>query len=445
MAPLQGIVRALESKSVKENADALTRMEESLANDPKENIQIANEWIGILQALSSYASRETAACQKKGWDNAPAATVKRLEKVGSVFRGALQKWSKLFDSDAMQSIVRYLLGGMVDKGKGILVPPLGLNYIKSLVCICNYDPHVEHLGDALWIDTVSCAFSIVLDQDLGYSLDKEKTDAMDSDPAPTDDEGYEYNRPVGSKRGRQDSTRPKGRPLRTLSAEKIEGMALLVLLLKSPQAPYLKNWIGQRILDRLFRFFDSYQSWSIAHTNALICVNLVTAELELNATRQSAKFALQMWSHLLSYWSGKEKKDKFVKEELLIAITTFLPLVTMVRTVEGNPEAVRDALDRLFVCLEEDVMNGSFESLQLDSLHLHLRNPSYRRDVYEAITFRSGAKFDHSQALSWAILELQADCAVAVCSFFSDGYPWLKDTNIAPRYIWKNSSASYSQ
>ncbi|KIJ55813.1 hypothetical protein M422DRAFT_220613 [Sphaerobolus stellatus SS14] len=435
--PLGNVIRLLQSRNVRDSGEGLIQIEEALANEAKiDQITHPTEWIAIFEALSGYASRETATCLKKGWDKAAPVSLRRLEKVGSVFRNGIERCASRFNYTVVSEVVKYLLKGMVDKGGSCLVKPLALNYIKALVGICRHSQHLEHFADDLWVRSVSLGFAVVLNDDLASvpRLDKDTDGSSDQEDsmgmADSDaEEDADDDVPVGSKRARRGSPGwrhlQSGRaPGRTLSAEQIEFTSLLVILFRSPHAPYLKDqceetkspqsFIAQRIFNRLFRFFEMYTSWSVAHTNIIISINVVLSEVELSMTKQSAMFALKLWSHLLSYWGGKERKDKVVKEELLISMMTFLPLITMSSIVKDPSNIVTDRLDELFTCLEDDISGGTFDSLHLDSLRLQHLKQHEKASVFEGMTFRSGTKFEHSQALTWGFLELHADCAVVL-------------------------------
>jgi ataxia telangiectasia mutated family protein len=55
------------------------------------------------------------------------------------------------------------------------------------------------------------------------------------------------------------------------------------------------------------------------------------------------------------------------------------------------------------------------DGLSLECLRLELTDPEdVTGGAFVAQTFRAGSNFDAVQALAWAILELQADCAEKV-------------------------------
>jgi ataxia telangiectasia mutated family protein len=59
------------------------------------------------------------------------------------------------------------------------------------------------------------------------------------------------------------------------------------------------------------------------------------------------------------------------------------------------------------------------DGLSLECLRLELAEPDAGNGgAFVARTFRAGSNFDAVQALSWAILELQSDCAEKVVLFY---------------------------
>ena len=107
-----------------------------------------------------------------------------------------------------------------------------------------------------------------------------------------------------------------------------------------------------------------------------------------------------------------------MKEGIIIVLRILFPFV-----ISDND--LSEPNDTQFDCAESIgrlwyLLNGEAESrwgvdcLSLDCLRLELIKSDGRSDEtvpFVASTFRSGWSFDEGQALAWAILELQADCA----------------------------------
>jgi serine-protein kinase ATM len=435
---LSAIIAGLQSESVKPRQDALARMDEALANDEvvdrlASSSGSVKRWLAVFQALFVAVAVEKTSCVKKGFHKATSVSISRLEKAGSVVRNATERNVVLLPYKVVQSLLEHLMNAMIDKARNRLLAPVSLNYIKSIVVICSHSPHLDHLDPELWNALVSLAFAVILETSLapprGFTendLDQTSDQSgMGLDDPHNDISELDDDAPTGSKRARRRSPscnqqQPSGSksPIeitRTMSQEQIEFMGLLVILFRSPHAPFLRPGIARHILDRIHRFFVAFPTWSIAHTNAVVSINVVLSQLELNMTKTCTDFALKMWPLLLSYWNGREKKDKVVREELVVTMITFFPLVTVPEVSQIPTNWVQERVAELYQCLQDDIDRFIFESLPLDSLRLHLHAANDVKDVFDAITFRSGYKFDPPNALSWAILELHADCAGAVC------------------------------
>ena len=428
---LTAIIAGLQSENVKPRQDALALMDEALTNDEvvgrlASSSGSSKRWMAVFQGLFAAVAVEKTNCVKRGLNKATAVSISRLEKAGSVVRNVTEKNFALLSYKVVQFLLEHLMNTMIDKSRDRLLPPVSLNYIKSIVVICSHRPHLDHLDPDIWVSLISIAFAVILETSLAsargltaFNLD-ESMDHSDIIISEVDDDG-----PTGSKRARRRSPssnqqRPSGskspiQNTRTMSQEQIEFMGLLVILFQSPHAPFLRPGVARHVLDRIHHFFDMFPTWSIAHTNAVVSINVIFSQLELNMTKTCTNFALKLWSPLLSYWNGKEKKDKVVREELVVTMSTFFPLVTVPEVAEVDSNWVQERVAELYQCLQDDIDRFVFESLPLDALRLHLHATNDVKDVFDAITFRSGYKFDPPNALSWAILELHADCAVAVC------------------------------
>jgi ataxia telangiectasia mutated family protein len=149
--------------------------------------------------------------------------------------------------------------------------------------------------------------------------------------------------------------------------------------------------------------------------------------LSLNKKHIVQKFAHASWDGLVQLWGTKNKR---MKEGIIIVLRILFPFV-----ISDND--LFDANDTHFDCAESigrlwSLLNGEAESrwgvdcLSLDCLRLELVKTDGRSDEtvpFVANTFRSGWSFDEGQALAWAILELQADCASKVRCFYITACP----------------------
>lgn len=415
-------IEELQDQKIKVRQDALDQVNEFLAwsDFAKKFSKEQHNWMALFQGLSIAVNNE----RNQYIHKVSAVVTGRLEKAGRVMRNAIERNVVHLKG----KVIDFLLNHMVKdiKGRGALLQPLALNYIKSMVAICSYPPHIDHIKRDQWISLVGLALHVILNHSpVDHSFPDVANDEFkmfDTLDASSDemDVDSESTR-VGSKRTMKVSgfTQPRKRskvfvtaisgPLRTVSQEQVEFMELLVILFRSPHAPLLKDRVADNIIHCLTRFFNHYRSWTVAHMNAIASVNVVISQLELNRVKLCTKFGLQLWTLLLSYWSGKEKKDKVVKEELIIALSTFFYLMTSPAS-KIAPHVIIVRLEGLMRCLQEDIDRSAFDNLPLDNLRFELALNYDRDDVFRASVIMSGLKFEPSNVLAWRILTLHADC-----------------------------------
>jgi ataxia telangiectasia mutated family protein len=136
-------------------------------------------------------------------------------------------------------------------------------------------------------------------------------------------------------------------------------------------------------------------------------------------------------------WGTKNKK---MKENLIIVLRTLFPFYTT-RYPEAGPSSLDfsyvDGVSRLWHLLDGEAENRwGVDGLSLDSLRFSLignRSPDTgKTGAFMARTFQYGLGFDANQAVSWTILELQADCAEKVCH-----------SRLRPPHVTYDASATY--
>jgi serine-protein kinase ATM len=218
---------------------------------------------------------------------------------------------------------------------------------------------------------------------------------------------------------------PRGQP-GPVSAEQIEFGSLLALLTSS-SPPFLAVEypdLGSAMLNRLLRFLRLYPADTSLHPDFIVILSATLSHLALNKRDAVTRFAQGSWDALLGMWGTKNKK---MKENLIIVLRTLFPFYTT-RYPEAGPPSLDfsyvDGVSRLWHLLGgEAESRWGVDGLSLDSLRLSLtRNLSPgagKTGAFMARTFQYGLSFDANQAMSWTILELQADCAEKVCRSFS--------------------------
>ena len=330
--------------------------------------------------------------------------------------------------------------------QGQLYNPVALDYAKTIRCVVSYMPHLEHLDNETWVRIVEMGFNVVLGDSLRVRIGGEEgdeegsidmgTEGGDSD-LPHDDENdtFATTSTQTKKRRRQEASGTPGpsfpRPspsstkvLRSVSLEQIEFASLLAILLRSPSAPLLSSkypCLANDILTRLLRFIRNYSEDTSLHQDFLAALSATLSHLALNKRSAVSQFALGAWDGLIGIWGTKNKS---MKEGLIVVLRILFPYYTAddpkMKDVSLDGPHI-DGITKLWNLLGGTVDNRwGFQGLSLDSLRLQLTLPDDLEGcgpaAFVARTFRYGWNFDPAQALAWAILELQADCAAKVHS-----------------------------
>jgi ataxia telangiectasia mutated family protein len=140
--------------------------------------------------------------------------------------------------------------------------------------------------------------------------------------------------------------------------------------------------------------------------------------VSLNKKYAVEKFARSAWVGLVGLWGTKDRR---MKEGLVVILRNLFEFVTCPSLAEGSKLPPFDSVDgvsRLWNLLDSEAESRrGLDGLSLDALRLQILNPKshgHAENPFVTKTFRSGWNFDAGQALTWAILELQADCAAKV-------------------------------
>jgi serine-protein kinase ATM len=217
------------------------------------------------------------------------------------------------------------------------------------------------------------------------------------------------------------------RSLQPPSLEQIEYTSLLALLLRFHSAPLLSPatpYLASSILRRLNRFIDIYPTDTSMHHDYILSVSATLSHLSLNKTQDVTKFARGAWDGLVSLWGTKNKRMKEALVGVLRVLFPFYAATDNVHSSDLNGSSPKfdcsAGISRLWHLLDgEAESRWGVDGLSLDSLRLEVFSATGddagdERAAFTKDTFRAGWHFDAGQALAWAVLELQADCAEKV-------------------------------
>ncbi|KAJ2936959.1 hypothetical protein H1R20_g142, partial [Candolleomyces eurysporus] len=440
MNNLKSVIDGLKASKIKERQEALQALKTTFSDDRV----IANlgsdrkTWLPIYQALFTAMTIEKDAFRKarqKTGKSAPEATItRRLEDIAKTVRWLVERTTEILSSKVLSALYDHLTGILVlERG---LFKPVALDYLKALKHIASYRPHLDHMDDETWIRCVEICFNVVLGDSIRKRFvndEEEASEQASNVPSGSDtDSGRQRTAKKNSKKRAlltddEDELpvpqQPKGRRQKiSVELEQVECASLLSSLLRSTNSPITSPdypYLPSAILKRLRRFLETYPSESSLLYDYLISVSLTLDHLALNAVNDVRSFAQGTWKGFVDLWGVKDKR---LKEELVIIIRSLLPFIIAEQPVGGRAleagfDPAQGLLD-LWNALDGEAENRwGVNGLKLNSIRLELMEPGNpcSLDVgdnpFVATTFRSGWNFDSSQALSWAILELHADCA----------------------------------
>lgn len=442
---LKDLCDQLGSDKVRERQDALATLRRTFSRGSAVEAVKSKGWTVVFSALQIAFDKDLTVCTKQGKlttavSGAGATAIRRLGEVASTVREFAEKAVHLMTSKAVLPLLLHLVQHM--KYRSHLLEPVAIHYIRAIHCIVNYPHHLNYLelkDPDRWKKIVGLGFNVILgdllNQDL-EDLEAEEedddifpgtpvSDGMDSDTAGEEDM-EDMSQPTNTKKRRLPvrtqprspaKTKARRKEVRSASQEQVAFAAVLAVLLKSDTAPLLDpedSSLSSAILSRLSRFHSVYPGESTLHRDYLACVSGALSHFALNRKSEVSHFAQLTWNNLVAMWRTRTQS---LKEELVIILRTLLPYLA-VGLDEDRPARVtyEDGVNRLWKVLVGEAEKRGVEGLSLDSIRLQIlaADEEGSSRAFVARTFRHGWHFDPSQALSWAILSLQTDCAEKV-------------------------------
>ena len=419
-------------------------------------------WLAVFKALFQAFAKELKSCIAKtgafptDTTGRESTSVRRLGEVASLVRWLTERSLTRLNYRVLKSLLLHLTHALVHRGE--LIAPVALPYAKAIKSILTYKPHLHNLRDPVWHELLALAFNVVVGpapkRTLFEHVGSDDSDGMDVD---SDEEGgtgdggthSSAESAAGPSTPRTKRPREASPPRRTaprrgtvpqssqpVSLEQIEFMSIIAILLRSPTAPILDEPIAKDVQTReaqlkrkeedphmfprlLLNYFSHflriYTGDTSLHHDYLIALSAALSHFTLNCRQVVTVFANDSWPSLVKMWGTKNQR---MKEDLVVVFRFLFPLLTA-EPLEGeanvDPTA---ALASLWSALDGEAQSRwgihglSLECLQLRLLHEQDHEGNKR--AFFADTFQYGWHFDGDQALSWATLELQADCAEKV-------------------------------
>lgn len=459
MSNLKTVIDRLKSEKVKERQEGIALLRSAFAReDAVYSIEDGRGWLVLYQALFTTVKIEKVDAIKKSAKSGTAGTAaqRRLTEAAAAVRWLVERSVHCLSKKALTPLLDHLTQMLVHRGQ--LFTPVALDYIKTIKILLAWTPHMDHLNLDVWLKLVEISFNVILDDPIEDDLVQTKVqmassvltdDSMyQSDSLPSEDDSlpstsrstWARKRPL-----REHSSTPvpgatannpsdRRAPRHPVSLEQIECASVLALLFRHSTAPFLaeverpdpsdpdnfpKNPILVPITPSLFwrmkRFLERYPTDTSLHHDYLLALQPFLCQTALNCRKEVDDLACCAWDALVGLWGTKNKR---IKESLVGILKTLFPFLTATRDASNHGWA--DSVQRLWTLLigEADSRWG-IEPLSFDSLRLQLSvGEADGREIFVGQTFRAGWNFDTSQALAWALLELQADCAKKVMHLF---------------------------
>ncbi|KZP09916.1 hypothetical protein FIBSPDRAFT_922456 [Athelia psychrophila] len=457
MSNLDKVIRLLKSEKIKERGEGLASLRTVFARDAAvaslDHAGNGKAWLLVFQALFGCVLNEKAALTKttKAGHSIKitpsAAASRRLGDAAATVRWLTERSVHLLNKKVTTSLIAHLRQVVINHGE--LLAPVALDYVKALRCVAGWTPHLEHMSEDDWVDIVQLAWNIVLgdpirqtlDDGEGVELEESPDRDVDDDDMYMDDEsdGDEGEttsnqsrkrrrapsatpRPSSSKhtfKSTQQASQRKASHSHAPSLEQIECTALLATMLRFPGAPWLSHkypLLASSLLRRFRRFLEIYPSDTSMHHDYVLSLAAALSQLSLNKKQDVTAFAQVAWNGLVGLWGTKNKR---MKEGLVGVLHVLLPFYISNAGFASSTAVGFDCsegIGRLFHLLSgEAESRWGIDGLSLDAIRLEIvasgKHEQRHQGAFQKSTFRAGWNFDATQALSWVMLQLQADCA----------------------------------
>ncbi|TRM65491.1 hypothetical protein BD626DRAFT_567398 [Schizophyllum amplum] len=462
-AKLSEVLRQVENSKVTKRSEGIEQLRKWVDSDdaiPRISKSRSASWDKVFAAL--YANidieKEAFSAKARAKTNANTATIeKRLTETSALIRHICEKGAK----DFSESVARKLVRNLKDKMRwntATFLDPVVLDFVKSLKIILSHTPHMhtftspsprrasdmddddDDLSDeepevqeqilpheSGWLELTSIAFNVVLDYPLNRRIEPEiPTDEMEVDGKDELEEVEDEDEDEGDEEDTRASPRKRSRSAGTHyptaklpqsprtatrlshdTREKREWIGLLSILLSTHRNPMFHNLLlTPQIMERVTHVLQSYSTDSSIHHELLPALSSILTRLCLSQSAAVKNFAVESWNSLVGLWGPKAKP---FREHLIATLSILLPYYVLAQKRHDWGEG----LERLYKVMEKEVGTGKGLSLSALRLEVDLRHFTDRgRPAFATPTFRAAPSFDQAQALTWATLELEADCIV---------------------------------
>ncbi|KAF7308746.1 Serine/threonine-protein kinase Tel1 [Mycena kentingensis (nom. inval.)] len=416
-------------RNAKDRKTALDQLTDALESQP---VWSTKNCVSLLEALQrAFGAEQTAAVSGNSAASARCNIVATLIRRITVLAAPDMEWKNA------SPLIRHLHSTCTSLGGTVLWEKVAPEYTKALRALLECEPNMDRMDALMWLSLVEFAFNVVLNDPLRRTIassDFKVPVPMSPDakakqreaPSPNTHETttMDVDEPPPKSGKRRRTTPPPSPPSkrhRSLVPDvtQTELVSCLRILLASPSAPLLVPQFGYlptSILSRLCRFIDTYSSDASLFQDFLHMVLHTLSHLALNHKDLVMRFARDSWSSLVDLWGTK---NKGLKECLAAVLYVLLPFLKTSRA--GRSQTPARIASLLKVLEGEADSRWGAGGLLIEYLRLEIAQdgqPTSR--PFCARTFRAANNFSDGQALTWTILEMQADCIEELFQFSED-------------------------
>jgi serine-protein kinase ATM len=332
-------------------------------------------WNDIFKSLFQNAATEHALYIKPG-----SKSTNRLKRTAQVIRAAVQAAISGLRIRTIRNILDHIMHFLpTDQG---LCEPLAVDYCKTLRCILEYQPHVEHLRES-WNEVMSfCVTTLSLLQDA-------VSDDSQSGNWSTGRSGSRTNRS-----GHFDRTTRSSYP----DTNTEELVACIRQLCRAPNTP-LQDHALEAVSVSL-KHLKLSTSFSTGLLDALGAINLILARIVETHVNRTREIIFEILPNLSTLWSHKSST---LKDHILVFLIITIQHIKTIFRNDPNTHIRIDFETFLETVQDEYTSRLTRDQLRLDDLQLGQSKTDVSLSLPDAGAFklRDGSYEAESQ---WMIL-----------------------------------------
>lgn len=344
----------------------------------------------IFEVLFEDVAKTKSVYSKSKTARTEATAESRLAACAAVLRHAVDTWVERIRSQTVRALIDHVTQLLPTPASGFC-KPLRLDYLRTLVKVFEYQPHVEHLQNKRWDNVAEfCLAGIqAFGEDLGYF-------------AETSNDGTKNVGPENPATPSSSNQRRRIGLFADSSACLEELLRCLSLLTLASNAPVTGK--AQDLLDSVGALLEttrSNMSSSSFHVPAMMVLNNVLSRVLMQSTKLTFAAVKKVLPTFGSMWSTR---DILLRDEVLISLFYIQEyLLDLVGTEQGRSVTVH--VERLLESMSVDYydsLRGVRGHLELDDLDFSGDDLGYDLMPFQTHCFtlrKATVKSEHNWAL----------------------------------------------